>query len=62
VQRSRELGLMAQIARAPAPAAPSAAPNMEDKIEQIKQLAQLHTDGILTDEEFSEQKQAILGS
>jgi hypothetical protein len=35
---------------------------MEDKIEQIKQLAQLHTDGILTDEAFSEQKQAILGS
>jgi uncharacterized protein YnzC (UPF0291/DUF896 family) len=35
---------------------------MEDEIEQIKQLAQLHSDGILTDEEFSEQKQATLGS
>jgi len=45
-----------------APTAPSAAPTMEDKIEQIKQLAQLHSDGILTDEEFSERKQAILGS
>jgi hypothetical protein len=59
----READQDAQIAApAPAPSAPSAAPTMEDEIEQIKQLAQLHSDGILTDEEFSEQKQATLGS
>jgi putative oligomerization/nucleic acid binding protein len=46
---------------APPPPAPAAAPTMDDKIEQIKQLAQLHTDGVLTDEEFAAQKQQILG-
>jgi hypothetical protein len=53
----------AQQAAAPPPAPPAPAePTMEDKIEQIKQLAQLHSDGVLTDEEFAAQKQQILGS
>jgi hypothetical protein len=44
---------------APAPApAPAAAP---DPIEQLKQLAQLHDSGVLTDEEFATQKARILG-
>ncbi|MEN3284826.1 MAG: hypothetical protein V7607_5966 [Solirubrobacteraceae bacterium] len=43
-----------------APPAP-AEPTMEDKIEQIKQLGQLHADGVLTDEEFAAQKREILG-
>jgi hypothetical protein len=45
---------------APPPPAP-AEPTMEDKIEQIRQLAKLHDDGILTDDEFAAQKQEILG-
>jgi Short C-terminal domain len=53
----------AQQAAPPPPAPPAPAePTMEDKIEQIKQLAQLHSDGVLTDEEFAAQKQQILGS
>jgi putative oligomerization/nucleic acid binding protein len=44
---------------APAPAAPAApAP---DAIEQLKQLAQLKDQGILTDAEFAVQKAKILG-
>ena len=43
---------------APAPPAPAAA----DPIEQLKQLAELKTQGILTDLEFAAQKAKILGS
>ena len=42
----------------PAPAAPVAAP---DPIEQLKELAALKQQGILTDEEFAAQKAKILG-
>ena len=42
----------------PAPAPPPAAP---DPIEQLKQLAELKQQGILTDEEFAAQKAKILG-
>jgi Short C-terminal domain len=42
----------------PAPA-PAAAP---DPIEQLKQLAELHSQGILTDDEFAAQKARILSS
>ncbi len=37
---------------APAPVAP---------VEQLKQLAELHTQGVLTDEEFAAQKAKLLG-
>jgi hypothetical protein len=43
-------------AAAPPPAAPA-----EDPIEQLKKLADLHDQGILTDEEFAAQKAKILG-
>jgi hypothetical protein len=44
---------------APAPAAPAqAAP---DPIEQLKQLGDLHAQGVLTDEEFAAQKAKLLG-
>ena len=39
---------------------PAAAP-AEDPIEQLKQLGQLHEQGILTDEEFAREKKKILG-
>jgi hypothetical protein len=44
----------AQPAPAPAPAAP-------DPIEQLKQLAALKDQGILTEEEFAAQKAKVLG-
>jgi hypothetical protein len=48
--------------QAPAPApAPAAAP-AADPIQQLKELAELKQQGILTDEEFAAQKAKILGS
>ena len=45
-----------------APAAPApAAAGGQDAIEQIKQLADLHSQGILSDEEFAAQKAKLLG-
>ncbi len=37
------------------------APPEADPIEQLKQLADLHSQGILTDEEFAAQKAKLLG-
>ena len=45
----------------PAPAA-APAPPAADPIAQLKDLADLHTQGVLTDEEFAVQKAKILGS
>jgi hypothetical protein len=50
-----------QPAPPPAPPAP-AAPAQSDMIQQLKDLADLHTQGILTDDEFAAQKAKILGS
>ncbi len=44
----------------PAPAPVAAAPAV-DPIEQLKQLAELKNQGILTEEEFAAQKAKILG-
>ena len=51
-------------APAPAPAAPPppAAAPAADPIEQLKELAQLKEQGILTPDEFAVQKARILGS
>jgi hypothetical protein len=47
--------------QAPAPAAPEGSGGMsEDSIEKLKQLADLHEQGVLTDAEFEVQKQKIL--
>ena len=45
-----------------AAAAPAAAAPAPDPIQQLKDLAELHKQGILTDEEFAAQKAKILGS
>lgn len=42
-------------------AAPAAAPSETDTIEQLKQLGELHQQGVLTDEEFAAQKAKLLG-
>ena len=39
----------------------AAAPAEPDPMEQLQKLAQLHEQGILTDEEFAAQKAKILG-
>lgn len=48
---------------APPPQAPAAAaPPAPDTIEQLKALAELKAQGVLTEEEFAAQKAKILGS
>jgi len=49
-----------QYAAPPAQAAPAGG-GEDDKIAQLKQLADLHSQGILTDEEFASEKAKILG-
>ena len=45
----------------PPPPAPAAAPAGGDTIQQLKDLAALKEQGILTDEEFAAQKAKVLG-
>jgi hypothetical protein len=42
--------------------APAPAPPAKDPIDQLKELAELHSQGILTDDEFSAQKAKILNA
>ena len=44
-----------------APPAPVAAPAGDDLVTKIQELAQLHQQGILTDDEFAAAKQRLLG-
>ena len=50
----------AEPAPAPAPAPAAAAP-AADPVAQLRELAKLRDDGILTDEEFAAEKRKILG-
>jgi hypothetical protein len=51
-----------QQAAAPPPPAPAAGGMTDDKIQQLKDLADLKNQGILTDAEFEVQKAKILNS
>ena len=51
-----------EYAAPPPPPAPAAGGMTEDTINQLKELAQLKDQGILTEEEFAAQKAKILGS
>jgi uncharacterized membrane protein YhiD involved in acid resistance len=42
--------------------APAPADDMDTKIDQLKQLGELRTQGVLTDEEFEAQKRRLLGN
>ena len=45
----------------PAPAEPRRRAAPPDPIQQLKELGQLHEQGVLTDEEFAAQKAKLLG-
>ncbi|MCX6418197.1 MAG: SHOCT domain-containing protein [Actinobacteria bacterium] len=54
--------VQAQQAAAPAaPAAPAAAPAADDSMAKLQQLAELHGQGVLSDEEFTAAKAKVLG-
>jgi hypothetical protein len=44
-----------------APAAPAPTAQAQDTVEQLKQLADLHKQGLLTEDEFAAQKAKLLG-
>ena len=50
----------APVTDAPAAAAPVAAAPATDPMERLKELGQLHEQGVLTDEEFTAEKAKIL--
>ena len=63
-RRERSMAQDAQAEQAaPAPqAAPPAGGGMSPQVmDQLKQLGELHDQGVLTDEEFAQQKQRLLG-
>ena len=51
-----------QAASAQPVAAPSSTGITDDTIEQLRKLGELHDQGILTDDEFQQQKQGLLRS
>lgn len=57
----REQAYEQQVAPQPPPAAPTQAAGPADTIEQLKALAELKAQGVLTEEEFAAQKAKILG-
>jgi len=59
-QQAIEAAAAAAVAAQSVPAPPPPAGG-EDSVAQLQQLAELHTQGILTDEEFAAKKQQILG-
>jgi hypothetical protein len=64
VQRNQQQKFAAQdaaAAQAAAPAAAAPAASDEDPMAQVQKLAELHKQGILTDEEFAAAKAKALG-
>ena len=59
-QKSAQQKAAAQPAPAPEAAAPEAAPDSDDLINKLKELANLKDQGILTEAEFADQKAKIL--
>jgi hypothetical protein len=57
---TQQLPPQEQYVEAPAPA-PAPAPAADDTTEQLAQLAQLHSSGALSDEEFTAAKAKLLG-
>ena len=50
-----------QASAAPAPVAAAPAPAEDDQMTQLQNLAALHTQGVLSDEEFAAAKAKVLG-
>jgi hypothetical protein len=61
VQHRQQEKYAAQDAEAQQQAAQAAAPPQDDLNAQLTQIAQLHDQGILTDDEFAAKKAQILG-
>lgn len=62
VQRRQQGKWAEQQAQQEQQAAQQAAPPAEDPMAKLKELGELHQNGVLTDEEFSAAKSQILGT
>ncbi|MFF0298539.1 SHOCT domain-containing protein [Kitasatospora sp. NPDC004615] len=61
-QDPQQVGYAEPAAPPPPPQqAPAGAPDMEQKLDQLQQLAALKEQGVLTEQEFAAQKARILG-
>jgi hypothetical protein len=61
-KRSRRAGRQETAGNAVSPQEPGPAEDVFDPIEQIKQLNELRSQGILSDEEFVAEKKKLLGT
>jgi hypothetical protein len=61
-QQAYNEGQQSAAAAPPAPAAPASRGITADDTARLQELGRLHDQGILTDEEFAQQKAAILGT
>jgi len=61
-QNEQQYAQQPQYVQAPAPAPAPAASSESDTISQLKQLADLKDQGVLTEEEFAAQKAKVLGT
>lgn len=59
---ARIAALEGQQAQSAVPAAAPAAAGQDDPVEQLERLARLKQQGVLTDDEFAEQKRRLLGA
>jgi len=60
-RRAQEAQAQQAAAQEAPAAAPAAAPAGDDTTAQLKKLADLHDQGVLTDEEFTASKKKLLG-
>ena len=61
-QQAYEQGQQSAMTQAPPAPAPAAPGTSSDDIARLEQLGKLHEQGILTDEEFAQQKAKVLGT
>jgi len=59
--QDQQIAQMQQQPQQPMAAAPAAGGMSQDAMAKLKQLGELHEQGILTDEEFAAQKAKVLG-
>ncbi|OKJ03347.1 SHOCT domain-containing protein [Kitasatospora sp. CB01950] len=60
-QEPQHVGYAEPVAPPPPPPPPPAGMSMEQKLDQLQQLATLKEQGVLTEQEFAAQKARILG-
>ena len=62
MEQNERLSSLESQGAAPAAAAPAPAGGIsDDAVNRLKELAELHEQGVLTDEEFAQQKAKLLG-